>query len=144
MSSPISLALQLRPSDRNRVLTGRFGSLNPKGKKYLLIYVHCGTSAESAAVAVKDRNFTYAEALAYILDGDRSTINGNTAYLDPNHDYRPNTGETWERNQPEYIDEPYCFDYGSVVMFTRTDDENEEVEVVFKDNDEDEYELPEE
>lgn len=144
MSSPISLSLQLRPSDRNRVLTGRFGSINPNGKKHLLIYVHCGTSAERAAEAVKEKEFTYEKALTYILDGDRSTIEGNTAYLDPNHDYRPNDGETWERDQPECIDEPYCFDYGTVAMFTRSDDENEDVEVVFKDNDEDDYELVEE
>lgn len=144
MSSPISLSLQLRPSDRNRVLTGRFGSLNPEGHAHLLIYVHCATDAERAAEAIKEKNFTYEEALAYILDGNRSTINGNTACLDPHHDYRPNDGETWEDNQPECVDEPYCFDYGTVAMFTRTDDENENVEVVYKYSDDEDYELVEE
>jgi hypothetical protein len=142
MSSPISLVIQLRPSDRNRTLSGRFGSINPNGKKYLQIYVHCATDAYSAAAVIQnDKCFTYKEALEYVLDGDRSTVTGNTAYLDPKHDYRPNTGETWEHDQPECLDEPYCFDYGSVLMFTRSDDENESVDVLYKDNDEDEYEL---
>lgn len=141
MSSPISLTLQLRPSDRNRELTGRFGIINPEGKKFLLIYVHCGTSAISAAERVQDRCFTYQEALDFILEGDRSTVDDQTAYLAPDHKYRPNTGETWEQNQPECLDEPYCFDYGSVAMSTRSDDPDEQVDVAYKDSDEDDYDL---
>jgi hypothetical protein len=130
MSTPKSLVLQLRPSDRNRTITGKFGSLNPEGHKFLLIYVHCDCDAKY----LFEKNFTYQEALDFIMEGDRSNLQTGSAYLG-----RPGRDEVWEGSQPEATDTPYPFDFGSLLMITRTDDPNEEVTVLEWDAEEEDY-----
>lgn len=145
MSSPVSLVIQLRPSDRNRIIKGKFGSVDPNGKKFLLVYVHAGDDGYRLARTLEKRKYTYKQALDFVMEGDRSCYLEHTAYADPDHIYSKNLQKEeceWESNIPDATDDPYPFDFGSTLIITRTDNEDEEVTVLAYNSEEKDYELP--
>lgn len=77
MSTRSNIAILLRPEDRNKDFKTPWGQVvNAKGKKYLYVYCHHDGYPEGVGddlIRMFDGD-KYEQALAYILVGDRSTV----------------------------------------------------------------------
>ena len=99
MSASSNIAIKLKEEDRNRDFIAPDNSVfNPGGKAYLQIYCHFDGYPDGVGQDLLEANFTYKEALNFIMLGDHSTV--KEAYI-----YR---GESWQQDKPDCMDEPQC------------------------------------
>lgn len=75
MSTRSNIVLKLRQDDVKKRHRSSCGiSVNPNGNHYLTIYCHHDGYPEGVGRALVAKKMTYEQALAYILEGDRSTV----------------------------------------------------------------------
>ena len=99
MSTRSNIAIKLKEEDRNKDFIAPDGSIfNPGGKEYLQIYCHSDGYPDGVGQKLLDENFTYEQALNFIMLGSHSTV--EEAYIE--------RGEKWQNNKPDCIDEPQC------------------------------------
>ena len=99
MSTSSNIAIKLKEEDRNKDFIAPDGSVfNPGGKEYLQIYCHFDGYPDGVGQDLLEANFTYKEALNFIMLGDHSTV--KEAYI-----YR---GESCCQDSPDCMDEPQC------------------------------------
>lgn len=99
MSTRSNIAIKLKEEDRNKDFIAPDDSVfNPGGKAYLQIYCHFDGYPEGVGQQLLYENFTYEQALNFIILGDHSTV--KEAYI--------LRGEKWQDDKPKCIDEPKC------------------------------------
>lgn len=99
MSTRSNIAIKLKEEDRNRDFIAPDNSqFNPGGKAYLQIYCHFDGYPSGVGQDLLDENFTYEQALNFIMLGDHSSV--EEAYIE--------RGESWQDDKPRCMDEPIC------------------------------------
>ena len=126
MSTRSNIAILLRPDDRNKDFETPWGQVvNAKGKKYLYVYCHNDGYPDGVGAGLVDMfgGGKYEQALAYILMGDRSTV--DLSYWDwRKEECAPDAADTEEEMyQNEYL---YIIEEVNGVLLVRMYDEDEE------------------
>lgn len=102
MGSSANIALRLRDRDLESIFRSECGMrVRTAGKKYLQVYVNNDGYPEGAGSDLLLKNMAYEQALAFILEGDRSTV--EESYWALNHDHCPPIAVTSPQREYSYL-----------------------------------------